>query len=68
MSQGLPDSLWVGVMKTKPNGGDEPGFYVGVECAPTHEDQHFTPKGAIAFVFLIDVLRWVPRSDALQAE
>jgi hypothetical protein len=52
----------------KPSGGDEPGFYVEVECAPTHEDQHFTPKGAIALVFPIDVLWRVPYSDALQAE
>jgi hypothetical protein len=68
MSQGLSGSLWVGVLETKPSGGDELGFYVGVECAPTHEDQHFTLKGATAFVFPTDVLWWVPHFDALQAE
>jgi hypothetical protein len=67
-SQGLPSSLWVGVSEAKPSGGDEPGFYVRVERASSHEDQHFTPKGAIAFVLPIDELWWVPHSDALQAE
>jgi hypothetical protein len=67
-SQGLPSSLWVGVSEAKPSGGDEPGFFVWVECASTHEDQHFTPKGAIVLVFPIDELRWVPHSDTLQAK
>jgi hypothetical protein len=68
MSQGLPGSLRISVLKTEPSGGDEPRFYVAVECASTHEDQHFTPKGAIELVFPIDELRWVSHSDALQAE
>jgi hypothetical protein len=44
-SQGLPSSLWVGVGEVKTSGGDEPGFYVGVERTSSHEDQHFTPNG-----------------------
>jgi hypothetical protein len=65
MSQGLPSSLWVGVSEAKPSGKDEPGFYVGVERTSSHKDQHFTPKGAVAFVLPIDELWWVPYSDAL---
>jgi hypothetical protein len=64
-SQGLPSSLWVGVGEAKPSGGDKPRFYVGVERASSHEDQHFTPKGAVAFILPIDELRWVPYSYSL---
>jgi hypothetical protein len=65
LSQGLPSSLGVGVSEAKSSGGDEPGFYVGVERASFHEDQQLTSTGAVAFVLPIDELRRIPYSDAL---
>jgi hypothetical protein len=68
VSQSFSGSLMVSVREAKPSGGDEPGIYVGVECAFSHEDHHITQKGASVIVLPIGVLWWVHNPDACQAE
>ena len=67
-SQGFLGGLSVGVREAKASGGDEPGVYVRVAGASSHENHHVTTKSDPGVVFPVDILWWVHHSDAFQAE
>ena len=57
-SQGFSGGFSVGVKEAKASGGDEPGVYVRVAGASSHENHHVAPKSATRVVFPIDILWW----------
>ena len=67
-SQGFSGDLLVGVREAKTSGGDEPGVYVRVAGASSHENHHVAPKSALGVVLPVEKLWWIHNSDAFQAE